>query len=131
MTISKWVNLIYACAAILAYIVFDKAMEWVWALWGEHLPADHQIIGNTLTLTSLIALALAVALTLYLYKKPGTFSYLGEVVAELQRVTWPTLDETKRSTLVVIIFTILLSAYLAVFDWIWKLVTDFLISPGA
>ncbi len=131
MTISKWVNLIYACGAILAYITFSKTLEWIWAIWGSSLPVNQQIIGNTLTLTGLIALGLTVALTLYFYRKPGAFSYLGEVVSELQRVTWPSIDETKRSTLIVIVFTIVLSAYLAVFDWVWKLVTDFLISPGA
>ena len=131
MTISKWVNLAFACAAILAFIVFDKLLEWIWALWGESLFVDHQLLGGTLTLTTVIALALALGVTLYFYRKPGVFSYLSEVVAELQRVTWPTLDETKRSTLVVIVFTILLSAYLAAFDWIWKIVTDFIISPGA
>jgi preprotein translocase subunit SecE len=131
MTISKWVNLVFACVAILSFIVFDKALEWIWAVWGQSLPVDHQIIGSSLTLTTLLGLGMAVGLTLYLYRKPGTFSYMSEVVAELQRVTWPTMDETKRSTLVVIVFTILLSAYLAVFDWVWKIVTDFIISPGA
>lgn len=130
MTISKWVNLIFAGVATLSFVFFDKALKWIWASWNETL-VDTALLGSYVTLTTLLALVLAIILTFYLYRKPGTFSYLSEVVVELTKVTWPSMDETKRSTVVVIMFTVLLSAYLAVFDWIWKIVTDFLISPGA
>ena len=89
------------------------------------------MLGTYVTLTRVIALALAALVTVIIYKRPGTFSYLSEVIAEMRKVTWPSIDETKRNTVVVIAFTIMLSGYLALFDWIWQIVTDFLITPGA
>ena len=129
MTISKWVNLVFAGIAILAFVIFDKAAKW---LWVELKPTvDYAILGSYITLTTFIGLVLALLLTVILYRAPGVFSYLSEVVAELKKVTWPTLDETKRSTVIVIVFTLLLSAYLAVADWIWQHVTQFLTTFGA
>lgn len=130
MTISKWVNLIFAGVAILAFVFFDKSLKWIWSAWSKDL-IDYALLGSYVTLTTALALALAIVFTFWLYRRQGTFAYLSEVVVELKKVTWPSLDETKRSTVVVIVFTILLSAYLAVFDWIWKFVTDLIISPGA
>lgn len=129
MTISKWVNVIFVCVAMISFVVFNKSLEWLWSSV-EGL-TNQSLLGSTyITTTSIIATALAAAFTFWLYRRPGTFSYLGEVVVELDKVTWPTLDETKRSTLIVIVFTVLLSSYLAVFDQIWKWVTDFIIKAG-
>ena len=129
MTITKWVNLIFASVALLSFIVFDKALT----LLFENVDAlnNAPLLGRYITTTSLIALVLAGIFTFWLYKKPNSFDYLSEVVVELRKVTWPSLDETKRSTVIVIVFTILLSAYLAVFDQIWKYLTDLIITGGA
>ena len=130
MTISKWVHVILAAAALIAFFVYDRLLKQIWTFFNQTL-VDYTLLGSYVTLTTVIALALAIATWFFLYKRPGTFSYLGEIVAELQKVTWPSWEETKRSTLVVIVFTVLLSAYLAGMDWIWKIVTDFIITPGA
>ena len=129
MTISKLVHIVFLLIALVAFVVFDKTLKWIWA---ELKPTvDYALLGSYVTLTSAIALGLAVLFTLFLYKKPGVFPYLSEVVAELKKVTWPSWDETKRSTVVVIVFTILLSAYLAAFDWVWQHITQFLTTLGA
>jgi len=130
MTISKWVNLVFAGVAILAFVVFDKTLKLIWATWNKEL-IDYALLGSYVTLTTALAVGASIIFTFYLYRRPGTFGYLSECVSELQKVTWPSLDETKRSTVVVIVFTILLSTYLAMFDWVWKVVTDFIITPGA
>lgn len=129
MTISKWVNLIFASVAVLAFVVFDKALS----LLFENVDAlnNAPLMGRYITTTSVIALVLSVIFTFWLYRKPDTFAYLSEVIVELRKVTWPSMDETKRSTVIVIVFTILLSAYLAVFDQIWKYLTDLIITGGA
>ncbi len=131
MTISKWVNLIFAGIAIIAFIVLDKALIWGGTSLLTQNFLENALLGSYVKVHTVIAVALSVGLTLYLYRQADIFSYLSEVVIELQRVTWPSMDETRRSTIVVIVFTVLLSVYLAVFDYIWKIVTDFLITPGA
>lgn len=126
MSISKWVNLTFAGIFILAFLTLTKTIEWGFLL-AEAQRLDRQIMGQYVTLSTLLGALGAVAFTFYLYRKPNMFSYMSEVVIELQRTTWPSMDETRRSTIVVIVFTIVLSGFLAIFDWIWKNLTDLLI----
>ncbi|HOB11185.1 MAG: preprotein translocase subunit SecE [Acetomicrobium sp.] len=50
------------------------------------------------------------------------FSFLREARAELKRVTWPNKKQVWISTLLVIVVTLLVSAYLGVLDLIFTAV---------
>lgn len=53
--------------------------------------------------------------------------YVRDVIAELKKVTWPTWEELKGSTMVVIVFSIIMGFYIAVIDFgLSKLVGTFL-----
>lgn len=127
MEVSRYVNLTYAVGFILLVIIFDKMMTAIWEGF-ERLP-NFGIIGNDITLTNVIAALLALALTVYLYRRQDYRSFLSEVMLELKKVTWPSWDETKRGTLVVIVFTVVLSAFIWGSDQLWKYVTDLLLLP--
>lgn len=129
MTISKWVNLCYAAIFITAFAVFDKSTKWLFA--SVEALHDTPLLGRYVSVTTIVGAMLAIGLTFWLYRKQDAFTYVGEVVSELQRVTWPHMEAIKRDTMIVIVFTILVSAYLAGFDWIWKNVTDLLLAPNS
>jgi len=42
--------------------------------------------------------------------------YLKEVIQELKKVTWPTWEDLKGSTMVVIFFSIVMGVYIAAID---------------
>ncbi|MCL2261541.1 MAG: preprotein translocase subunit SecE [Fibromonadales bacterium] len=42
--------------------------------------------------------------------------YIRDVVAELKKVTWPTWEELKGSTMVVIFFSVVMGLYIALLD---------------
>jgi preprotein translocase subunit SecE len=44
-------------------------------------------------------------------------NYIRDVISELRKVTWPTRDELKGSTITVVIFSIMASAYVFVVDF--------------
>ncbi len=125
----KFVNLSYMIAFVLAFIVFNKATELLWSRV-DSLP-NIAIVGNQITLATVIALAMAAGLTLWAYNRLDYRSYLTEVVLEMAKVTWPSWEETKRATLVVIMFTLVASAFIFIADKFWQYVTDFLLIPGA
>ncbi|MDR3001777.1 MAG: preprotein translocase subunit SecE [Fibromonadaceae bacterium] len=53
--------------------------------------------------------------------------YIRDVIAELKKVTWPTWEELKGSTMVVIVFSIIMGFYIAIIDLgLSKLVGKFL-----
>lgn len=54
-------------------------------------------------------------------------AYLKESVAELRKVTWPTRQETMRSTGVVIAFTAGIALFLGLVDFVFNLGLNYLI----
>ena len=48
--------------------------------------------------------------------------FYGETVTELRKCTWPSRDELKDSTIVVICSVVLLSAFVALVDWLCQVV---------
>ena len=129
MDVSRFVNLIYVGILILTFVILDKTLVWIWASF-EALQ-HYAIIGSLVTLTTLIAAVAAVVFVLYLYRKKEAYSFLSEVVIELKKVTWPSWEETKRSTLIVIIFAFVLSGFIWASDQVWRVVTDYILTPGA
>lgn len=127
MEVSRYVNLTYALGFILAVLTLNKALAAIWEAF-ERLP-NIGLVGNMITLTDAIGVVLAAILMAYLYKREDYRTYVSEVVLELKKVTWPSWDETKRGTLVVIIFTVVLSAFLWGSDQFWKYLTDLLLLP--
>lgn len=47
------------------------------------------------------------------------FKFLGEVKQELKHVSWPTQNQAWGYTILVIVISLLIAAYLGVFDWIF------------
>lgn len=130
MEVTRYVNLTYTLAFLLAVVTFDKLVQ---AIWSSIDGLPHiGLLGNAVTLTDLVTVALSVALIVYLYRRQDYRQAVVDVILELRKVTWPTWDETKRGTFVVIVFTLVLSAFLWGSDQIWKYATDLiLLPPGA
>lgn len=51
------------------------------------------------------------------------FIYTDEVVTELRKVAWPSREETLRSSMVVVGFTVALASVLAAYDYLWVTIT--------
>ncbi|MFW5968698.1 MAG: preprotein translocase subunit SecE [Persicimonas sp.] len=128
MDVSKLVNLVYVGIAILTFVIFDKALNWLWT--GVDALRQVAFLGDYFTLSRSIAVVLTAGLVIYLYKRRDLYALLSEVVIELKKVTWPGWNDTKRSTIIVIVFTVLLSFFLWGSDQIWSFLTDLLLTPG-
>lgn len=74
--------------------------------------------------TSMAAFAAGIATFFVLNRHPVAYRFTDEVVTEFRKVTWPTKEETVRSTTVVVLFTIIVAGALAGYDWIWGEVTS-------
>jgi len=57
-------------------------------------------------------------------KMEVTNQYMHEVVAELSRVTWPTMLETRAATVMVVIMVLIAGFLLGVLDSVWTNVLD-------
>jgi len=59
-----------------------------------------------------------------------TAQFFREVKVELQKVTFPTRQETVGSTVVVLVLTVIISLYLGFSDWLLALIVQMLLQVG-
>ena len=79
---------------------------------------DPQLIGEDVTLTLVVGFAVALAAVLYVWFSPKIRDGSLEIAAELKRVTWPSLAETRVSTIAVVIASLVASLILFFFDFV-------------
>jgi preprotein translocase subunit SecE len=92
--------------------------------------ADPQLFAD-LTATGAAGLVTGIVTFLFLNRHAQVYTFTDEAVSELRKVTWPSKEETWRSTMVVIICTGVLMAALASYDFVWKGITRaFLYTAG-
>lgn len=111
---STWLNVCYVLSGILFYYVLTLAFETVgiqtgvgeryeWYLW-------------TTTATSLV---FALGATWGLRASKDRHEYLLASIAELRKVIWPSVEDTKKMTTVVVAVVAVFCVILTVFDMVW------------
>lgn len=117
----------------LAYLVFGLILAWVFSktfglLFVTFKPSADVVVAAGIHLSVVIGVVVAGAVTALMWRHERLYTYFTEVGVEMTKTTWPSKDETYRSTYVVIVFAILVAVFLACFDLIWKFATDALLS---
>lgn len=111
--IRRYVSIVYLAFGALAAWLFPKVFLEILALFGPS--ADRRLVAD-IPLSSILGYAAALALLIFLWKNEKVHTWLTEVCDELSKVTWPTNEETRRSTMIVVLFSIALGCVLAVMD---------------
>ncbi len=118
--VARYVNLSFVGVGLLSWIVLGGLMAWFLGLFGASWNAP--LLGVNFRVADLLGMLGAIVAVIYLRRRYGAWAL--EVGNELARVTWPTFQETKLATIVVIITTIIISLILGVFDYIWAWLTS-------
>ncbi len=110
----KIVNLIYfACAVFISYVFFS---------FGGTLAAKFDLEARVRNLDLWlqgIAIFAGVVTFFVLNRHQKATQFMHESVAEIERVSWPTPNETWKSTIVVIVMVIISGAVLGALDSLW------------
>jgi preprotein translocase SecE subunit len=89
-------------------------------------PAFGPLVGS-----DILGIAVGVVTFLAMNRHAKVYSFTDESVTELRKVTWPSKEESIRSTTVCIITTLFIAATLAFYDYVWGRVTKvFLFTEG-
>ncbi len=110
------VAIFFFCAAIFLGIFLEKVLGvlFSYARWN-----DVAVFGEDWTLTTVIGYGIAALAAVAAWRVPRTQTVGLEVAAELKKVTWPTLRETRAATVAVLVATFAAAIMLGVFDWFW------------
>lgn len=115
----RWIALFFFLFGLLVWILTDKFISTI-LFWVGFDHFNLHLLGERFTLTTLVGLITALTLTLWMYRHPTISSLSNEVVVELKKVTWPTAQETRSATLVVIITVFIMAFFLGIFDLFWS-----------
>lgn len=119
--IQRYVGMTYFAAFALCAWLFPKVFVEIFELMGPG--ADRHMFAN-FTLSNLLGVVIAGGLVAYLWKHERVHQWVNEVVDQISKVTWPTGKETRRSTGIVILFSLVLGGILAVMDLVGKKALD-------
>jgi preprotein translocase subunit SecE len=110
------VAVFYVIAALAMGMFLEKVLEIAFSQIGVN---DFTVFSDW-TLSTVLGYALAVAAAVVVWRVPKTQQISLEIALELRRVTWPSLRETRASTIAVIIASFVAAAILGVFDLLWN-----------
>jgi preprotein translocase subunit SecE len=110
------VAIAYVIAALALGVFLEKVVELVLSYSRVN---DFAVIGDW-SLSTVIGYGLAAVAAIVVWRIPRTQATSLEVALELQRVTWPSLRETRAATIAVIVASAVASVILGVFDMVWS-----------
>ena len=110
------VAIAFALGAIFLGVFLSKvlALAFSYTRWN-----DFPVFGEDWTITAVAGFAAALVAAAVAWRTPRVHAASLEVAAELKKVTWPSLRETRASTLAVIAATFVAAAILGLFDYVW------------
>ncbi len=128
MNVKRYVNMGFVIGGLLAWICLAPLFGWLFELVS---PAwDKPIMGAEFRVSNLLGLVAAVGVTAYFFVRDDVYTYALEIGNELSKVTWPKWPETKTSTIVVIITTLIIASILGLFDFVWAKMTGLIYKIG-
>lgn len=123
--LSKYVTGAFLLIGLVTAWVLVRVMAGLMGLIG---PAADPILFAGIRLSAILGVGITGAALAYAFNSESIYRGATEVVVELSKVTWPDKADTQRSTKVVIVFSVIISVFLASFDFVWKVITDAVLS---
>lgn len=117
----RYVHISFAVLGLIAAYVLSNLFEAI----GGALSFSYSVVG--MSVASLAAFLVAIVGTVILWRNEKVFGFAEEVAQELKKVTWPTYEETRTSTIVVLVMVVIFSLVLGFFDFIWSGITNALV----
>ena len=111
------VAIFYVLAAIVVGIFLEKVLA---IAFSYARVTDVAVFGDDWTLTTVLGYAIAAVAAVLAWRSPRVNAVSMQVAQELERVSWPSLRETRASTVAVLIFTFVAAVLLGVFDMVWS-----------
>jgi preprotein translocase subunit SecE len=110
------VAIAYVVAALALGVFLEKVVELALSYARVN---DFAVLGDW-SLSNVLGFAIAAIVAVVVWRIPRTQTVSLEVALELQRVTWPSLRETRAATVAVIVASAVAAVILGVFDMVWS-----------
>jgi len=115
----------FVAASVAVFIVMRQFCDW----FIDVVRLTNWAMGP-FTLADVSALVITVGAAIGCWKHPKVHQFLAEVVEETSKVVWPSRQETRDSTIVVIVFVFVVASLLGGFDLVWAKLTNIILSSS-
>ena len=129
MTNTRIIQIGLVGLAILTGLFLEHVFLVGFGAWSVTQPLTRPL-WNDWTWSSFIGLAIAGGAALYIWMTPKLRDVALDIVAELRKVSWPGLPETRAATVAVIVASLIAAALLGLFDVCWQFLTDKIQNPS-
>jgi preprotein translocase subunit SecE len=136
--IRRYVMAGYFAAGMLAAYVLSRTFSAIWMTisnrewFAQALPALAAVSDDAkIEYSGIAALVIAVVATVRIYRRPGARAWSDDVAGELAKCVWPNKREVTSYTTVVIVVSLLSTAYLALLDRFYAFVTNIVYGNGS
>jgi preprotein translocase subunit SecE len=119
----RYVLLVFVIGAVLVGFTVEAATS---SAFAQFAIPDNRVLG-VLNTSSLLAVVLGLGTFAVLLRNRTALTFVGEVVGELVRVTWPSREEAVRASTTVVLTTVFMASLLAVYDFTWKNLADLIL----
>ncbi|GAC1609558.1 MAG: hypothetical protein NVS4B10_25130 [Myxococcales bacterium] len=128
MTNTRIVAIGYVVLGLAAGLFLEHVALVAFGAFGPTQPLTRPLAGDWSWCT-VIGLGTAAAAAIYLWLTPKTHDTSLEIAAELRKVSWPGMPETRAATIAVIVASIIAAVLLGLFDVFWQFLTDKIQNP--
>lgn len=87
-------------------------------------------VAGVFPVTAIMAVIISGGVIFWLFNRANVNAFLMDVIVEIKKVIWPVRKEVVGSTVVVIIAVLIASVILGVFDYIWTILIQKLLSTS-
>lgn len=96
------------------FFIFNALFSWLWLKF--HLPLYYPVTEIISLPASALAGILYILGIIFLLKNEKISSFGTEIIVELKKVTWPSWEESKGSTIIVLIVVLFFAVFLGISD---------------
>lgn len=128
---TRYVHAAFFAAGILAAYIAGHVVVSLWnslAAWPEAVRAVPQLLAYSEDERASIGLGVGgvagLVGTFRTYRKESVRTWADEVATELSKVTWPEKEAVTNGTVIVIVASLIATAYIALLDKFWGFLTD-------
>ena len=127
MTNSRIVAIAYVVFALLTGFFLEHVIFEVISLFSFTQPMRMTLFTIPLgagdkefTWCTILGLAASAAGYYYAWVNQASRTFAEEIAAELRKVTWPSIEETRAATIAVIVASLIAACLLGLFDVLWQ-----------
>jgi preprotein translocase SecE subunit len=112
--------------AMLTWLVLADFFQWSFATFD--IPNQRYL--GSFEASALLGVGATMVVAIVTWKNKTIYEFCLETVSETRQVVWPSRNETRENTVIVVVVSVIMSIVLGGFDLVWAKLSNFILNAG-